>query len=360
MAITKYTGLITSVGGLPAGLEAQVETNKNDIQDLTTIVGTKQDILTAGTGITITNNVISATGGSGNSLWEIAEQTLQNLESLYTGVTPQVIENREFVGAGGKKFYAKKSFGLTNVQTAKFFAFNTFRSSSTTIPYYVSNIIATSHSIIQDDNTTLSVYPILELGGYDIDGTSRDLYITEILKNYDVTGGVIPVIPPITQAEVTQITENKNNITSINTKIVDLLHEYHFTTNILSTLNNTTANPINLSTVLGSALFNKILADPERYRLSFQVQAGAGDDNIAVGAVGYGLNQAIVSKPNGNLFTITGGAQYSPSKAQTDLNPIYLQFMVQTDGTIYFNTKFNNAWNANFIITRIHIEEFTV
>lgn len=359
MAITKYTGLITSVGGLPAGLEAQVETNKNDIQDLTTIVGTKQDILTAGTGITITNNVISATGGSGNSYWTVDGLIFSNLESLYTGATPILI-NKEFTGENGKYIVSKKISDFDNEQNARFISFSTYESTITTIPYFVSHIASWQYDLIQNDNTTLSIKPILRLSGYDIDENQIQLFITEILRNYDVTGGAIPVIPPITQAEVTQITENKNNITSINTKIVDLLHEYHFTTNILSTLNNTTANPINLSTVLGSALFNKILADPERYRLSFQVQAGAGDDNIAVGAVGYGLNQAIVSKPNGNLFTITGGAQYSPSKAQTDLNPIYLQFMVQTDGTIYFNTKFNNAWNANFIITRIHIEEFTV
>lgn len=155
-------------------------------------------------------------------------------------------------------------------------------------------------------------------------------------------------------------TENLNNaITIYNEQLLNLVHEFHFATNIQSTLNNNAVNPINLSAVIGATLFNQIVNDPEKYRLSFQVQAGAGDDNIAVGAVGYGLNQSLVSKPNGNLFTITGGAQYSPSKAQTDLNPIYLQFMVQIDGTIYFNTKFNNAWNASFTITRLHIEEFT-
>lgn len=156
-------------------------------------------------------------------------------------------------------------------------------------------------------------------------------------------------------------TENLNNAIAIyNQQLANLVHEYHFTTNIQSTLNNTTANAINFSNVVGTTLFNQVVADPERYRLSFQIQAGAGDDNIAVGAVGYGLNQAITTKPNGNLFSITGGAQYSPSKAQTKLNPIYLQFMVQTDGTIYFNVEFNSAWNANFTITRLHIEEFTV
>lgn len=140
----------------------------------------------------------------------------------------------------------------------------------------------------------------------------------------------------------TNATNLANAIAGYNTQLSNLLHEYHFTTNITSTLNNNTANAVNLQTVIGSTLFNNIIANPARYRLSFQTEAGAGDDNIAVGAVGYGFTST-TGKPNGNLFTITGGAQYSPSKAQTKINPIYLQFMVQTNGSIYFNVEFNNA-----------------
>lgn len=160
-------------------------------------------------------------------------------------------------------------------------------------------------------------------------------------------------------ANIETNTQNLSNaITAYNEQLRDLVHEYHFTTNIQSTLNNTSANAANFQTIIGATLFNQIIADPERYRLSFQTEAGALDDNIAVGAVGYGFT-AGSSKPNGNLFSITGGAQYSASKALSKLNPIYLQFMVQTDGSIYFNVEFNNAWNANFSIRRIHIEVFT-
>lgn len=176
------------------------------------------------------------------------------------------------------------------------------------------------------------------------------------------SGGDITALQTQVNTNTTGIATNTTNLNNAinvyNAQLQNLVHEYHFNTTISSTLNNTSVNPVNFKTVIGTTLFNNIIANPPRYRLSFQIEAGAGDDNIAVGGVGYGFT-AGSQKPNGNLFTITGGAQYSPSKAQTKINPIYLQFMVQTDGSIYFNVEFNNAWNANFTITRFHIEEFT-
>lgn len=204
----------------------RIADNTTQINANQAAIANKQDELIAGTNITINNNVISAIGGSGgNSYWAIAGQTFQNLESIYTGANP-IENNYEYVGRFGKIFIAKKLQLLNNEQNANFLLFNTAQSQATNIPYYVINILAQQYNLIQNDNTTLQVKPLLKLTGYDIDENLAELYITEILKNYDVTGGVIPVLPLITQAQVNQIGTNTTNIndnaTDIATNIADI------------------------------------------------------------------------------------------------------------------------------------------
>lgn len=207
LVLKNYKGdLSTSTGTtIPLITEEQV----SQIGTNTTAIETKQPLLTAGDNITISpTNEISATY---NNYWEVDGITFQNLDSIYTGASPVSI-NREFVGASGKIFNTKKFQNLNNEQNAPFFSFNTFKSTLTTTPYYVTNIKSVNYNLIQDDNTTLLAKPILQLQGYDIDENTRILYITETLRNYNVTAGEIPVLPLITEAQVTQIETNKTAI----------------------------------------------------------------------------------------------------------------------------------------------------
>lgn len=235
----------------------RIADNTTQINANQAAIATKQDELIAGTNITINNNVISASGGSGgNSYWELDVNQFNNLESLYTGAN-SVILNNEYVGFFGKNFISKRIQNLNNEQNASFLSFNTYQNFSTTIPYYISEIKAKQYNVMQNDNTGLGVSPILKLNGYDIDENLIELYITEILRNYDVTGGVIPVLPLITQAQVNQIGTNTTNIndnaTDIATNIADI------NTNTTNIGTNTTAigtNTANIATNTGNITTN--------------------------------------------------------------------------------------------------------
>lgn len=228
----------------------RIADNTTQINANQAAIATKQDELIAGTNITINNNVISASGGSGgNSYWEVDGQNFKNLESLY--ITTEPIQNNfEYIGRFGKTFISKKLQNLNNEQNAPFLLFN-ITQSQTTIPYYVANILALRHNLIQNDNTTITVKPILKLMGYDINENFIELHITEILKNYDVFNGFIRVLPLITQAQVTQIGTNTTNINDNATDIA---------TNIADINTNTTAigtNTANIATNTGKIATNE-------------------------------------------------------------------------------------------------------
>lgn len=223
------------------------------IGDNTTAIDAKQDKLTAGANITISaNNVISAMGGSGgNSYWEIQNTVFKNLETMYEGAIPKINSNFEFLGRNGKTFISKKITGITNDQNeAEFLNINFFYSTKTITPHFVANI-GTTNFIVSQNNTksALLVNPILRLVGYDIDENLIELYITEILRNYDVTAGAIPVLPLITEAQVTQIGTNTTNIndnaTDIATNIADINTN---TTNIATNTANITTNTGKIAT----------------------------------------------------------------------------------------------------------------
>ena len=66
-------------------LDGRITVNEGDISDLKTAVSGKQDTLTAGTNIQISNNVISATGEISTDWSDVSNQPLINGESLASG-----------------------------------------------------------------------------------------------------------------------------------------------------------------------------------------------------------------------------------------------------------------------------------
>lgn len=199
-------------GGVIPVLPLITEEQVSQIGTNTTAIETKQPLLIAGDNITISpTNEISATG---NNYWKIDtnNKIFQNDPNLFGVATTSLQSTYENIGRVGKTFIARSIGNYTKDQNASFLKFLTGFSTETTTPHYVTDIYTQSFSVIQDDSTFLSVFPILKFKGYDIDENLITLYLTEILRNYNVTAGEIPVLPLITEAQVTQIETNKTAI----------------------------------------------------------------------------------------------------------------------------------------------------
>ena len=133
-----------------------------------------------------------------------------------------------------------------------------------------------------------------------------------------------------------------------------------YSTNITSQTSGNTPSGVNFGTLIGADLFAKIKAKPNNYFLTAFTQAEAGNTSFQIQLFGKGLIPKSSSYNFGSLFSLSTTLSAIPSSNYSKTGSIKAFLYINVNGDIHLRVLYNDAWNANFSIKNLYIEQVDI